>query len=179
MTLEEIILQLCCAFINFWSVGNLVWWYLFAFQVAWQLIHCEVSKGAYISNVDITTWNVTLDFSWKKSTHNYCLHLLIIWSNVYWKLMEELLKYWTSVGYVQLIWLVRSVSFRFLNVYTCTVQSKRKTQNLWYHHGQNRQVAVIQCGPWSWTNSIIFITIAESHWTWIRRDVAHSEQLHF
>ena len=40
-------------------------------------------------------------------------------------------------------------------------------------------VAVIQCGPRSWTNSIIFITIAESRWMRIRRDVAHNEQLHF
>jgi hypothetical protein len=40
-------------------------------------------------------------------------------------------------------------------------------------------VAVIQHGPWSWTNSIIFIIITESRWTWIRCDVAHNEQLHF
>jgi hypothetical protein len=42
----------------------------------------------------------------------------------------------------------------------------------------SRSVAVIQRGPWSWTNSIIFI-IAESRWTRIRHDVAHNEQLHF
>jgi hypothetical protein len=35
----------------------------------------------------------------------------------------------------------------------------------------SRTVVMIQREPWSWTNSIIFITIAESRWSRIRRDV--------
>ena len=37
----------------------------------------------------------------------------------------------------------------------------------------SRTVAMIQRGPWSWTNSIIFITIAESRWSRI------NEQMYF
>jgi hypothetical protein len=42
-----------------------------------------------------------------------------------------------------------------------------------YKIDSSRTIAMIQRGPWSWTNSIIFINIAESRWSQI------NEQMYF